>query len=268
MPTREKVFETNSSSSHSISINPDQADNYYDTLMVDEDGVVTIRTDIHFGWGNERYNTPEEKASYCILASYHHADPEFVIENYIKPVIKNQCIADKVKIQGLKKAFEGSPNKEEFLESKQDFIGNIDHQSWDTVTYQNLQDTHWLKEFIFHPNSWLFITNDNSGPGPDFYNPPARKWRYTLRFEHEIDDQGTVKQFHINTDDWGPNMDGYPGRVRSQLYNMLMHFGYSPADRYTLSWYLDESNNEIELTYKDYIDEDKDQVQKFKYLIL
>src|SRR5579885_45905 len=62
---RNKVFETNSSSSHSISIY-NATKGLYDTITPDSNGVITL-TGGEFGWEWEKYNDAITKANYAAV---------------------------------------------------------------------------------------------------------------------------------------------------------------------------------------------------------
>lgn len=160
-------FETNSSSSHSISI----CDKYlvYGSLYPNENGVIIIPA-VEFGWEHEKYNDPETKAAYAFLDSYKH--------DLIKEVITEHTGAEEIKI------LDG---------------GYIDHQSTGTfsckLTNDIAEDKKIIKNFIFNKNSWLFTSNDNHEAEEDFYYvekyrknkifPP--KIRFKLKIEHITD---------------------------------------------------------------------------------
>lgn len=154
---RHGVFETNSSSTHAISL--DSAPTYNDTLHVDESGCVEIACDINYGWEWESYSTAESKADY-IAASILQAmrvelggsitDQDDVGEGVrtFFDTIKAHTGANRVIITRLKP------------ETKFGDISGVDHQSehlWKEVT----QDQGTCKGFLFSTNSVLFTGNDN-----------------------------------------------------------------------------------------------------------
>jgi hypothetical protein len=141
---RKGVFETNSSSSHSISIADDTKQFIMDTLYPDQFGIVTISSD-EFGWDWFKYNDALTKATY--------AAQQFKYDTYsleiLTEVIKEQTGANDVKFVDLDN-------------------GYVDHQSHGIVP----NDKESLRNFIFNKNSWLFGGNDNSRENPTFYNVP------------------------------------------------------------------------------------------------
>lgn len=141
---RHGVFETNSSSSHSISIA--RGANIYETLKVDIHGCVRIKPG-EFGWDEERFYEPEDKASYAM--AYAANQPSRDCFEMLEEVIKEHTgcktvIFDKVKTEG-----ERSPD-----------YGYIDHQS-DDVCMDAFASKETLKEFLFNPDSYVETDNDN-----------------------------------------------------------------------------------------------------------
>lgn len=141
---RKGVFETNSSSSHSISIADDTKQFVMDTIYPNQDGMVEISGD-DFGWDWFKHNDAITKASY---AAQQFANSETSLEA-LAEVIKEQTGADEVKFVGLDN-------------------GYVDHDSYGIVP----SDKESLRNFIFNKNSWLFGGNDNSSPDPTFYDVP------------------------------------------------------------------------------------------------
>lgn len=137
---RHACFETNSSSSHSISI----ADKiiYDDTIFLNEDGTVVL-TGGEFGWGVEDYNDALTKANYCAV----------------------DCLGDKDKTDKLKDVIiEMTGAKDVIFDISDDFrksnYSYIDHQSNGT-SHDLFYENNGLKNFIFCRGSTLLISNDN-----------------------------------------------------------------------------------------------------------
>ena len=160
------VWETNSSSSHSISIADDTKQFVMDTIYPDQFGVVNIHGD-EFGWEWFKHNDAQTKAGYAAQQfAYIQSSLDILAE-----VIKEQTGADDVKF---------------YLEH-----GYIDHDSYGIVP----SDKESLKNFIFNKNSWLFGGNDNSTPDPTFYDVPEfRDGRIVVPvYKYELSVQGYNK---------------------------------------------------------------------------
>lgn len=159
MNIRRAVFETNSSSSHSITI---VGGTYRPDRLHAEDGVVTIYGG-KFGWGVEQFNDAATKASYCLV--YAHG-PEIDLELDGKT--------------GESIETRREPTHPELLERLRQVIasetgcevefnmrgGYIDHQSngeYGTpgVCAEAFKTDETLRDFIFNPKSRLLIDNDN-----------------------------------------------------------------------------------------------------------
>lgn len=171
---RSNVFETNSSSCHSISIQKCEA-TLYSRLYPNEDGLIELIGG-EFGWGYDKYTDALTKANYVAVAialleksanDFNTADeerkkvfnyyslPEFGAKNYLaakmifEKVIRNQTGAEV--IYNFSVDDWQHPNH-----------SYIDHQS-----FEDAKDGEWLLNeeevfnFIFSPESELVIDNDN-----------------------------------------------------------------------------------------------------------
>lgn len=154
---RKGVWETNSSSSHSLSIADDSKPFIMDTsLLPDQHGKIRL-TGGEFGWEWAKYNDAETKANYLAVFC---ADQDDFKERLIN-VIKQQTGCTEV----------------DFLFSKDYTKSNwsyIDHQALEDATPNGAFETdETLRNFIFNRNSWLFTGNDNSSPANDFHDVPV-----------------------------------------------------------------------------------------------
>lgn len=142
---RSKMWETNSSSSHSIVIFNTEKGSVLDVLPVDDDGIVRIYPG-EFNWSGGLSTDAQTKASYALTYAYGLEDNFLLIK--LHNVIKSVTGAKKVLLCEL----DG--------EERYDRIGNIDHQSFD-VCSPAFESDESLKNFIFNPKSTLDIDNDN-----------------------------------------------------------------------------------------------------------
>jgi len=137
---RRNVFETNSSSSHSISIST--KDNLFDDLEQDENGVITLNGG-EFGWSGGDFFDAETKANYCAVDCYDNPEEKEMLISVIK---------------------EHTGCKEVVININTDWnSGNysyIDHQSQGT-SQDAFQSRNTLKRFLFNPESYLTLDNDN-----------------------------------------------------------------------------------------------------------
>jgi hypothetical protein len=161
---RKGVFETNSSSSHSIAIASEDKQFVLDTIYPDQHGTIIIRGD-EFGWEWFKHNDAGTKAAY---AAQQFAYDNNALET-LEYVIKEQTGAERVIFEGLDD-------------------GYIDHDSHGILG----KSAYELKNFIFNKNSWLFGGNDNSTASPDFYDVPEfRDGRMVMpEYKYELSIEG------------------------------------------------------------------------------
>lgn len=160
---RNGVFETNSSSSHSISICAD-ADGIYDTIVPDSDGVIVLAGG-EYGWEWVKYNDPLTKANYSAVDQ--HTNHEHA--TMLKEVIKEHTGAKVVVF-----AFS--------LDWNTGGYSYIDHDSVGTAG-QVFESKETLKNYLFSPKSWLYLGNDNEPHPPNFFDAPGTVYKYELSIE-------------------------------------------------------------------------------------
>lgn len=161
---RKSVFETNSSSSHSISLATEDKEFVLDTIYPDQDGRIFL-TGGEFGWEWFKHNDALTKANY---AAQDSINMELLVE-----VIKEQTGATEVIIMDTSN-------------------GYIDHDSVGTTPGS---DKESLRNFIFNKNSWLFGGNDNESPDPVFYDvPEIRNGKIIVpKYKYELKVDGLLK---------------------------------------------------------------------------
>jgi len=148
MNIRRSVFETNSSSMHSVSIS-------------DVDHLVTYNEPIfgrfgEFGWGYEELTSVEDKLSYVLTSiQYYDSSDEYTIENSQFYIWLNEMVKDFTGFEIDLKINYGDFHP----------IGYVDHQSI------NILNEYWdgdeikfkenMKELIFNQKYKIIIDNDN-----------------------------------------------------------------------------------------------------------
>lgn len=165
---RLNVFETNSSSTHSISISK-SSDGVYETLPVKNGKVVLVGGE--FGWEWEKYNDAVTKANYAaVFASGNDS-----LVKMLTDVIKKHTGAKEVQFK-----FSSDYN------SSTETWAYIDHQSGpgeEGAAHEAFKNKNSLKEFIFNPDSWLFTGNDNDIAPPNFYDVGDVKYTHVLNLD-------------------------------------------------------------------------------------
>ena len=142
---RKGVFETNSSSTHSIYV----AEGEFDcaTLFVDNDNICYVYP-AEFGWEYRHYNDAPTKASYCLTYAWNNDLTQHL--DMLREVIMENTKAQEVRFAEC--------------DSKYYPKGYIDHQS-DRGDYDAcgpaFANKESLKAFIFNSESLLLTSNDN-----------------------------------------------------------------------------------------------------------
>lgn len=160
---RTGVFETNSSSSHSVSIADSTKPFILETIVPDEDGVITL-TGGEYGWDYFKSNDPQEKADYAAQQFMYDQDALDLLIDVI------------LEVTGAKRVVIADLNH-----------GYVDHDSVGIIK----ADKDELRQLIFNKNSWIFGGNDNSEPDPTFYDVPEYtvdgvmevKYKYKLKID-------------------------------------------------------------------------------------
>lgn len=173
------VFETNSSSAHSIAMASATQQFILDTIYPDQFGRIYVNGG-EFGWNWDKYNDAQTKLDYAYQDS---VDIEM-----LERVVKEQTGATEVIFD--KPGFER---------------GYIDHSSSGTAREVCIDDAR-TRDFIFNKNSWLFTGNDNSQADPTFYHVPeirdGKIINPVFKFELKIDGlDKTTKFLTFPTDD-------------------------------------------------------------------
>lgn len=148
--TRGPVFETSSSSTHSITIVANSR-RPRDTLRVDDLGVCRVHPG-EFGWEWEEYSDAATKAAYCLTYAKERKSSEY--EEMLLAAIQAELPACRT--------VEFVPQDAEYYH-----WGYIDHQALDeeAVCQPAFASVETLREFIFNTGSVLRTGNDNErGP--------------------------------------------------------------------------------------------------------
>jgi hypothetical protein len=202
---RKSLFETNSSSTHSITIQEGG-----DYTSIGHKGQIEL-TGGEFGWEWEVYRDPLTKANYCAV---YAAGDEYKTE-MLKEVISEHTGAE-VKILAQKDDYDKG------------YHSHIDHQSHDTAE-KAFASSDSLKNFIFGVNSTLYTGNDNSSPPANFYDEPGAKYVGELRLEFG----GSVKLAKLNLSNQEVDELIYPLFERAES---VLNIGRTFNDEFRLAW--------------------------------
>ena len=148
---RKSVWETNSSSTHSLTVAAFAEGDILDTLYPNNNNQIIVEP-MDFGWDWEDYSDPQTKLSYCaIYARDWVGDDTDKYLAILTSVIQKQVGID-IEVQyPLEKSKSGYYRD-----------GYIDHQSVEDRDLDYLfQEPELLRQFIFNPKSTLSTGNDN-----------------------------------------------------------------------------------------------------------
>ena len=165
---RKNVFETNSSSMHSVSVYKNNFKLDPPNLRINNKNMVVSGFD-DFGWDIQDYISQDSKLRYLLtmVMEYNAYGEDFEIYQdkdfkKIEKVVKDYCNCDGIEIDSEIK-FEKYSYCGEMM-YYWDFDGCIDHQSLEYFFGVNDFLNSWgvtIKEFIFSPNVVLHTDNDN-----------------------------------------------------------------------------------------------------------
>ena len=166
------VFETNSSSCHTLVVHPLQKGLKYDTFQAED---MLVLTGGMYGWGYEKLTTPLEKANYVATllmelknnrAYKKKENPDNWYKHYnnlIDWAIKNydECLNnfDSLLIEqtGCLQVLHSISK-----DYNKDNYSYIDHQSCERISdFQFMLDKKEIKDLIFNKASFIIIDNDN-----------------------------------------------------------------------------------------------------------
>ncbi len=231
---RKGVFETNSSSSHSLSLGKDESKEFImDTIFPDENGIITLEGG-EFGWEWFKTNKAIDKANYAI-ASY--VDDENMLD-VIKELIEEHTIPGGINII----AHSGKYDEPGY--------SYVDHDSHGLCP----SDKDELYEFIFNKNSWLFGGNDNSTASPGFYDTPTHTENgvIEIKYTHKL----VCEQFPELTFEFKsyPTVDEIVDALSSTEFRVWMSDEYKGVHKkgdiqfHPMSWC--SSDDVVEYDYK------------------
>lgn len=150
---RNSVFETNSSSTHSITIAGENMAKVYDTMFPDSEGEITI-VGIDDSYQFDKFNDPHTKASFLLTSIL---DVMQTILNFGNEQDPNYAYFEALyyRVIDVIKQHTGCETVD-YIEPEQGLWG-YKHKSF----FEPFEDSEAIKNFIFNKNSWFFTGNDN-----------------------------------------------------------------------------------------------------------
>jgi len=164
--------ETNSSSSHSVSISMKgnlikPGDPEFNIDIRDE--ILYIPGDIDFGWNYFKYNTPLEKLQYVCgifcgsIEDENNKKNIFKLKKILKKIFEVKDVVFEWRQEYYQKISSGKNPDDVYYASP-----GIDHNSSD-IFEEITENTETIKNFILSRDSWLFGGNDNTDYPPTSY---------------------------------------------------------------------------------------------------
>lgn len=217
---RKGVFETNSSSSHSIALATEDKEFVLDTIYPNQDGIITINGD-EYGWDWFKHNDSITKASY---AAQQFMNNDYMLD-VLKEVIMEQTGATDVVFEGLDS-------------------GYVDHDSYGIVS----ENKDELRNFIFNKNSWLFGGNDNSSPDPTFYHVPEIRDGKMIQpvYKYQLSIEGLERTTKFITE---PTKEELSDAISTILDDALLTESGDFINDNSIMWQISRSKNFYKLSY-------------------
>lgn len=145
---RNSVFETNSSSTHSLTIVSGGEYVHPNTLVPDYDNILRVPAG-DFGWSVEDYYDAESKLSYLLIYIRDWVNDEEVKARFMELLqqeVGGYVGAASVMLDDDNRMYGG---------------GYIDHQSVEDRALDYIFEQNLIKDLVFNPNSFVHTDNDN-----------------------------------------------------------------------------------------------------------
>lgn len=165
---RKNVFETNSSSTHSVSVVNGELEDI--CLHIKNDGYVHVRFG-EFGWETESYTDPYDKLQYVVTMLVETEGRNIVSADELFETngfkLINDAVADYCDCNGIWIDSDMSTKNYEYNGQKYFYVdheGYIDHQSFESYkTVQDFLDDYGvdITNFIFNDGVIVHTDNDN-----------------------------------------------------------------------------------------------------------
>lgn len=171
---RQSVFETNSSSTHCLSVRNADASDAIRQYMQENGKTLNVKGD-SFGWEFETYDTPDKKLSYVYtLACSYSWDEYLTMREFMKETLRSV---------GFEPIFEEMKERK-YSPDGDSFVEPVQQESWDVYIDHSecledfadkiFSDKDLMLSFIFNKGSYILTGNDNDdrelgGHSPEKY---------------------------------------------------------------------------------------------------
>ncbi len=153
---RNKVFETNSSSSHSITVSGTEAADFGLGRETLRDGVIRIECYSDFGWDWTEFHGTTDKIAYMLMQCDPNGFNDGIDDDIIPSLVERNENARWL-VDVIHRATGCT------LEFRAGTWAGIDHQSHGEGL-ELFSDETEMRRFLFSPTSYLQTGNDNSDP--------------------------------------------------------------------------------------------------------
>jgi hypothetical protein len=169
------MFETNSSSMHSISIAPECKEEMMDTIQPDGEGIIYL-TGGTFGWEERKYTDALTKAEYLAVWVREYSTNKVKDRRLLDSVIKKQTGAKTIEWAFTTDYKKSGKNEPSYIDHQSDKVGAsiFDYE----MVWSKKEDSGYvttavkgkltrkevaerLRQFLFNPKSVLISDNDN-----------------------------------------------------------------------------------------------------------
>ena len=170
---RKSVFETNSSSMHSIAVPKEYFNGMVTKDYIPSSDAISNRVTLgDFQWADRIYNDATTKLSYALTQLYMQARHKLYDDGYTYEKVNDKVILKTMKEFDMYKDIElivKDETDQKLVIDIDDRYAGIDHQSVCNDFYKLLSDNNiTLRQFIFDENISLIIDDDNTGKFSDF----------------------------------------------------------------------------------------------------
>lgn len=163
---RSGVFETNSSSSHTIVVNPKETKVFKLHPLVDSDGYMVFDFKF-FGWGPYWVDTAIEKLEYLIAYSTNYiTDSAEELNPVLDDIWNDEYVDEKYNdLADLVHFIKSNVDTTDIVGirlRKSGYLAGIDHESYNETMHSLISNTGLsLEEFVLNRSVRIRITNDN-----------------------------------------------------------------------------------------------------------
>lgn len=179
---RKSVFETNSSSIHSLSIRKADSSDAIKKYMQDNGKTLNVKGDC-FGWEFETYETPDKKLSYVYtLACSYSWDEYLMMKEFMREALQSA---------GFEPIFEEMKERK-YSADGDSYVEPVQRNSWDVCidhseclerfAHDIFSDKNLMLSFIFNEGSFILTGNDNVSENRELGSYVPKEYEDSLNY--------------------------------------------------------------------------------------